>query len=124
MKHAPELINHPLFTGGGSNDAPVTRGIDNLTTEDGPRLELMSRVNSPETVQAVAIGNIYTNIYGSKYVKQRIDQLLRLGVATNGGGRREIIDVVDAGGTLPGEYYTGQRKTYRILGSARGDNEE
>lgn len=84
----------------------------------------MSRINSPETVKAVSIGNIYTNIYGSKYVKQRIDQLLRLGIATNGAGRREIIDVVDAGGTLPGEYYTGQKKSYRVLGTGRGDSEE
>lgn len=122
-KHAPELMNHPFFSGGRNADAPVSRGIDNLTVEDGPRLEVMARINSPEMVRAVAIGNIYTNIYGSKYVKQRIDQLLRMGIATNGAGRRDIIDVVDAGGSLPGEYYTGQKRNIRVLGLKDGGEE-
>lgn len=115
-RHASELSKHPLFNVGRNAEAPVSRGIDNLTTEQGDRLQLMARINSPEMVRAVAIANIYVNIYGSKYVKGIIDEKLRLSVATNGQGRREIIDVVDAGGNLPAEYYTGNKPKFSPAG--------
>lgn len=116
VRHAPELENHTLFKGNSPPDAPVSKGIENLTSENGPRLQIMSRVTNRETRLAVAIANIYVNIYGSKYVKGRINETLRLDVATNGLGRRDIIDVIDAGGSLPAEYYTGQpKKNFRLL---------
>lgn len=124
-RHAPELEKHPLFLGGGgSNVAPVTRGIDNLTTEEGARLELMARVNNPELARAVLIANIFTNVYGSKYVQSLIDKDLRLSVAIHGAGRREIIDVVDAGGNLPAEYYTGTGKKLKVVGIDDAGGEE
>lgn len=121
-RHAPEVEKHPFFKGNAPPDAPVSKGITNLTTESGPRLQLMSRISNRETMQAVAIANIYTNIYGSAYVKGRIDEILRVNVGRDGLGRREIIDIVEAGGSLPPEYYTGQnRKGYQILGTSPGD---
>lgn len=115
-RHAPELEKHPLFKLNSNPEAPVSKGISNLTSEDGPRLQLMSRVNSREMLQAVAIANIYTHIYGSKYVKGRIDEALRMNVSIGGQGRRDIIDIVEAGGSLPPEYYTGQpKKGFKIL---------
>lgn len=120
VRHAPELEKHTLFKGSAPPEAPVSKGIENLTVEDGARLELMARINNPVMLQAIAISNIYTNIYGSKYVKGRINQILRTSVSIHGAGRRDIIDIVDAGGSLPPEYYTGQpRKNFRVL-----DNDE
>ena len=116
VRHAPELENRPLFRMNTNPEAPVSKGIANLTSESGSRLQLMTRVNSKEMLQAVAIANIFTNIYGSKYVNGRIDEILRMNVSAHGQGRREIIDVVEAGGNLPAEYYTGQpKKGFKIL---------
>ena len=124
-RHAPELEKHPIFLGGGAgaNVAPVTRGIDNLTTEEGDRLELMARINSPELVKGVLVANIFTSVYGSKYAQKLIDKNLRLSVSLHGAGRRDIIDVVDAGGNLPAEYYTGQSKKLKVVGIDDGANE-
>ena len=123
-RHAPELEKHTLFKGNTPPEAPVSKGIANLVSENGPKLQLMTRVNNKETLQAVAIANIYTNIYGSKYVQGRINEILRMHVSINGQGRRDIIDIVDAGGNLPPEYYTGQnRKGYQILGTSPGGDE-
>ena len=118
-RHAPELEKHPLFQMNSNPEAPVSKGIANLTSEDGARLQLMSRVNSREMLQAVAIANIYTNIYGSRYVKGRINEALRMNVSIGGQGRRDIIDIVEAGGSLPPEYYTGQpKKKFQLLGNS------
>ena len=118
VRHAPELEKRPLFKGNTPPEAPVSKGIANLTSEDGPRLQLMTRVRSKEVLQAVAIANIYTNIYGSKYVKGRINEALRMNVSIDGQGRRDIIDIVEAGGVLPPEYYTGQsKKPFKIVDS-------
>ena len=119
LRHAPELEKNPLFQFNTVPEAPVSKGISNLTSEYGPRLQLMSRINSREMLQAIAIANIYTNIYGSRYVKGRIDEALRTNVSIGGQGRREIIDIVEAGGTLPPEYYTGQpKKNFKLLNNS------
>jgi len=122
VRHAPELEKKPLFRGNSQPEAPVSKGITNLTSEEGPRLQLMTRVRSKEVLQAVAIANIYINIYGSKYVKGRINEILRMNVSIDGQGRRDIIDIVEAGGTLPPEYYTGQsKKPFKILDPSGDD---
>ena len=122
VRHAPELEKHTLFKGNAPPEAPVSKGIENLTSEEGARLQLMSRINSKETMQAIAIAHIFTNIYGSKYIKGRINEILRVNVSVGGQGRRDIIDIVDAGGSLPPEYYTGQaRKGFKIFS---GNDEE
>lgn len=119
VRHAPELEKHTLFVGNKPPEAPVSKGIENLTVENGDRLQLMARINNRETMQAIAIANIYVNIYGSKYVGGRINEILRVGVSVGGQGRRDIIDIVDAGGSLPPEYYTGQpRNKFKLVDDA------
>lgn len=121
VRHAPELEKHPLFHVNDKNIAPVSRGIDNLTTEEGNRLEEMARISSPEMVRSAYIGYIFANIYGSKYVGDRVSQNFRLSIGHTGLGRREIIDIVEAGGSLPPEYYTNQSRKFKITDS--GSNE-
>lgn len=110
IKNASDLIKNPFFTPKQLAEPPVSRAMDTLTVTEGASLEEMARIESPEMVKAVSIGYIYGNIYGSKYVSGRINQILRLSIAKLGQGRREIVDVVEAGGQLPAEYYTGQQK--------------
>lgn len=109
-KHASDLETNPIFIGDAPPDAPVTKGIEALTAEGGARLQLMARINNPVMLQALAIAHIYGTIYGSKYVRERMDEALRTSVSVHGLGRRDMIDVIEAGGALPAEYYTGQPK--------------
>lgn len=109
-KTSSDLVNNPIYLGRSQPDPPVNKAISNLTITDGELLEEMARVHGQEMVNALSIGYIYSNVYGSKYVRGRIDQLLRLSISKAGQGRREIIDVVDAGGKLPDAYYNGEGK--------------
>lgn len=121
-KRASDLINHPFFSAGNNRpDPPVATGLKILTTERGKRLEMVSRVRGEEMVRALQIGTIYTEVYGSKYVRERVDQIKRVSKSINGEGIKELIDMVEAGGKMPGEFFTGpQGKKWRIL----GDDEE
>ena len=122
-KMSSDLVNNPVYLGRSQPDPPVNKAISNLTITDGELLEEMARVHGQEMVNALSIGYIYSNVYGSKYVRGRIDQLLRLSISKAGQGRREIIDVVDAGGKLPDAYYSGDGKktTFYASEPAEGD---
>lgn len=109
-KTVKDLEKAPIYLGKERPDPPVSRAMSHLTVTEGAPLEEMARIHGQDMVDALAVGYIYSEMYGSKYVRGRIDQLLRLSVAENGQGRRDIIDVVDAGGTLPDSYYNGQGK--------------
>ena len=110
-RHANELENSPLFLNQTSHDAPVSVGMGHLMVKEGDQLEQMTRVTTPQMVNALYIGNIYTTIYGSKYMQKRIDQIKRVAEAKDGLRAREIIEIVEAGGKLPAEYYTGETKS-------------
>lgn len=109
-RSSSELANNPVYLGKNIPDPPVNKAIAHLTITDGEMLEEMSRINGQDMVNALSIGYIYSHVYGSSYVKGRIAQLLRLSISKSGLGRREIIDVVDAGGKLPDAYYNGEGK--------------
>lgn len=109
-KTVKDLEKAPIYLGKEKPDPPVSRAMSHLTVTEGTALEEMARLHGQDMVDALAVGYIYSDMYGSKYVRGRIDQLLRLSIAKDGQGRRDIIDVVDAGGTLPDGYYTGQGK--------------
>lgn len=110
-RHANELENSPLFLTRKQHEAPVSVGMDMLVVEDGNRLEQMTRVNNPKMVNAMMILGIYSNIYGSKYALRRKGQIERIAEAQGGQRAQEIINIVEAGGKLPAEYYTGQSKS-------------
>lgn len=122
-KRASDLLKHPFFSGGNSRpDPPVATGLKLLTTERGKRLEMVSRIKGEEMVRALQIGTIYTEVYGSKYVAERVDQIKRVSKSIGGEGIRELIDMVEAGGRMPGEFFTGpQPKKWKLLGSDEED---
>ena len=110
-RHANELENSPLFLTRKQHEAPVSVGMDMLVVEDGARLEQMTRVNNPKMANAMMILGIYSNVYGSQYALRRKGQLERIAEALGGQRAQEIINIVEAGGKLPAEYYTGQSKS-------------
>lgn len=110
IKTVKELAKNPIYLGKDRPDPPVTKAMGHLTTTEGPALEEMARIRGSEMVRALSVGYIYSDMYGSKFVRGMIDQLLRISISMDGQGRRDIIDVVDAGGTLPEGYYSGQSK--------------
>lgn len=109
-KGVRDLERNPIYLGKDRPDPPVSRAMGHLTVTDGPLLEEMARVKGPDMIRALTVGHILGTMYGSKYIRGRIDQILRVSVSDAGQGRRDIIDVVDAGGVLPEAYYTGQGK--------------
>ena len=109
-KKAADLVNNPVYLGKSQPDPPVNKAISQLTVTEGQELEEMARIHGQDMVNALSIGYIYSEMYGSDYVRGRIDQLLRLSVAKGGQGRRELIDAVEAGGKLPDAYYSGEGK--------------
>lgn len=121
--HAMDLERHPLFMAKKANEAPVTRAMDHLTVTDGHKLEQMTRIMSPVQVSAHQIALIYTEVYGSKYVRNVIAQMDRLAEAKDGLRSRELIDAIQAGGSLPSEYYAPGSKTpnYQVVNGGGDD---
>ena len=122
-KFAPELENHPIFQSARrSSEAPVSVGLKGLMTEEGKRLEIMSRITNLQMVSAINIGHIYSEIYGSRYVTEKVAKLERLSTAKDGEARKESIAMVDAGGNLPSEYYSPDTKrSFSVLSVAEGN---
>ena len=118
-----DLEKHPLFMAKKANEAPVTRAMDHLTVTDGHKLEQMTRIMSPIQVSAHQIALIYIEVYGSRYIKARISQNDRLAEAKDGLRSRELIDAIQAGGSLPPEYYAPGSKipNYQIVNGGGDD---
>ncbi len=110
VRHAAELENHPVFAERKSSEAPVSVGLKGLMTEQGKSLEIMSRITTPQMVSAINIGHIYSDIYGSRYVSEKVAKLERISNAKDGEARKESIAMVEAGGNLPSEYYAPEGK--------------
>ena len=101
-----------LSTAEGEPVPPVSIVLDYFALESGKRLELLTRTN-PNLARAAQIGLIFTRHIRpepthdsqSLYVLGRVEQLERLAVSIDSGGRMDMIAALDAGGSLPGEYY-------------------
>lgn len=89
---------------------PVSVVLDYFALDTGTRLELLTRTN-PNLARAAQIASIFANNIKTaeggrcKHVPNRVEQLERLAVSIDSGGRLDMIAALDAGGSLPGEYY-------------------
>lgn len=110
MKNVKDLAKMPFFLGKDRPDPPVSKAMGHLTVTEGPLLEEMARVRGPDMANALSIGYIYAKMYDSKYVGGRMDQILRVSIGSDGQGRRDIIDAVEAGGTMTDGFYNSQGK--------------
>lgn len=118
-KSPQELVNNPLFLTKQQPDPPVSVAMGHLVTLDGDKLDIMCNVNSVTMAGALGIGQIYTDVHGSDYVRGRIELIKRLSISKDARGRQDIIDVVKAGGNLPAEFYEQQdKKTWAPLGGS------
>lgn len=117
---APILINRQE-----KPELPVKDIARRLTVEEGRPLEITTRTTGI-MANAAQFCLIYTNRFNSKYASERIGQIERLAISMAGQGRRDLIDALQAGGAVPGEYYsdgTKKRGDYPVF-SSNDDGEE
>ena len=114
---APILIQR-----GDKPELPVKDIARRLTVEDGKPLELTTRTTGL-IANAAQFCLIYCERFHSKYAQARIGQIERLAVSMAGQGRRDLIDALQAGGAVPGEYYadTAKKKNYPVFTDNDGD---
>lgn len=120
-KHPSELINNPVFLTKQQPDPPVSTAMDHLTTLDGDELDIMCNVDSTTMAGAIGFGAIYADYHGSAYVRRTINLLKRLSNSKEALARKQIIEVIQAGGNLPAEFYQQQDKKTWALGGNNGD---
>lgn len=97
-------------------ELPVKDIARRLTVEEGKPLDITTRTN-PALAEAAQFANAWVYRYGSNYASGRIAQVERLAISMNGQGRRDLIDALTAGGSVPGEYYTDGKKDRPIFAS-------
>lgn len=98
--------NAPIFIDRGTKpELPVKDIAKRLTVESGDALEITTRT-SLTMAYASQFCLIYRFRFKSEYAQARIGQVERLAISMGGQGRRDLIDALQAGGSVPGEYYS------------------
>lgn len=98
-----------LIDRGNKPELPVKDIAKRLTVEDGAAIEITTRTTAT-MAYAAQFCLIYTERFKSNYAKARIGQIERLAISMAGQGRRDLIDALQAGGAVPGEYYADKAK--------------
>ena len=101
---APVMVNRSE-----KPELPVKDIARRLTVEEGRPLEITTRTTGI-MANAAQFCMIYTDRFNSKYAAARIGQIERLAISMGGQGRRDLIDALQAGGAVPGEYYAERSK--------------
>lgn len=116
---APILIQR-----GDKPELPVKDIARRITVEEGRALELTTRTTGL-IANVAQFCLIYTERFNSKYAQARIGQIERLASSMNGQRVRDLIDALQAGGAVPGEYYAdgSKKKEYPIFSSNDGGDE-
>lgn len=87
-----------------SSGTPFDKSFNVLTCTSGDYLELMTRT-TPQLAQAIGVGyNLLFN-FRSRYIRGRLDTIMRLHVSMEGKGRAEMVQALQAGSGVPGEYF-------------------
>ena len=113
------MAQNPVFTPKSRDDVPpppVLVVVRELMTEEGSKLELLTRTNH-YLARACQLGTIFGSMIkdvdgtvGIGYISARIEQVKRLAVSMDGKGREELINTLHEGGSLPAEYYQSAEK--------------
>lgn len=90
-------------------DLPIKTATAILTQTDGEGLLQNARTNRA-LAEAVMFGFAWTARWNNPYVGKKVNRVLNLSISSEGQGRRDIIDCLQAGGTVPDAYYTGGEK--------------
>lgn len=91
-------------------EAPVKTVVDKLSATEGHGLQISTRTNSA-IARAMHTAYLYGEVYGIKVIKGEGDLLMRLAISQGGQGRRDLIDSLEAGGSMPAEYYGTRTKS-------------
>ena len=110
-RKSSSLRTDPQVSLGGKDrpDLPVNTIAKQFGTLNGQGLEIISRTN-PRLCRAAMFGFVYSYKFGVGYVDGRCDQNLRLAESFDGQSRRDYIDLVKAGGSVPDAYYSDGKK--------------
>lgn len=104
-------------------ELPVKDIAKRLTVEEGQALEITTRT-AVTMANAAQFCLIYTYRFKSEYASARIGQVERLAISMGGQGRRDLIDALQAGGAVPGEYYSdanNKKRDYPIFEKSTDD---
>lgn len=105
-KSGEELMDEPQFTDYSTNmgETPFNSTMDALLETKGERLEMLCRATR-QIAEAASISYNMHFRFRSKYIAGKIEQIERLSVSINGQGRSEIVQSLQAGSGVPGEFY-------------------
>lgn len=98
-----------LIDRGNKPELPVKDIARRLTVETGPALEITTRTTATMAF-AARFCMVYTERFTSSYAAAVAGQIERLAISMGGQGRRDLIDALQAGGSVPGEYYSDGKK--------------
>lgn len=107
-KNAMDLLDNPLVgdydTPPEEQATPFDKTHRSLTATGGKPLELMTRT-TPQLAAAISSSGNYIFNFNSRYIRDRSDRLMRLHVSVGGQGRAEMVQALQSGAGVPGEFY-------------------
>lgn len=111
-KSASDLENNPRIQLNEQQlpELPIKSIAAALTKTEGAELDISTRT-TPAMADAIAFGYPFVQLFGDEYVQNLITKIECLAISQNGQGRRDLIDCLQAGGTVPDAYYTGGQKS-------------
>lgn len=126
-KPATDLLEEPLIPEEpefeSEPETPFDKSFNVLTATGGAYLELMTRT-TPKLAQAINVGyNMIWN-FDSKYLRGRMDTLMRIHVSLEGKGRSEMVQALQAGSGVPDGFYNqgnGTQQSFVDIGEFGGE---
>lgn len=108
MKPASDLGVKPQINlnAGQLPELPIKSIATALTKTEGAELDISTRT-TPAIAEAIAFGYPFTKLFGNSYVQDLETKIECLAISQEGQGRRDLIDCLQAGGTVPDAYYNG-----------------
>jgi hypothetical protein len=87
-------------------ELPIKSATKIITQTEGRGLKQHTNA-SRGLVEAVMFAFPYIKRWGNTYVGDMVDDLMCLAISKDGQGRKDIIEALRAGGTVPDAYYSG-----------------
>ena len=88
----------------GPASTPFEQVYGALLDTHGDKLEMMARM-TPSLTLALYRNHTRRSKYDSDFDNDEKDLLLRMSISNGGLGRREMVEALQAGSGVPGEYY-------------------
>lgn len=99
-----EEVEFREMRSGGRASTPFEQVYEAFLSTHGEILEMMSRT-TPSLAVALYRNNTRRSKYGTQFDKEEKDLLLRISISTGGLGRKEMVEALQSGSGVPGEYF-------------------